>query len=76
MLPHYCIITAQAIIVLLLMPKYFVQVLTDRENYFVKNPDHKSLVQQNNIFKKKVIFYQPDSSEQLPYCHKPILKTI
>jgi len=56
MLLHYCIITAQAIIVLLLMPKYFVQVLTDRENYFVKNPDHKSLVQQNNIFKKKVIF--------------------
>jgi len=56
MLPHYCIITAQAIIVLLLMPKYFVQVLTDRENYFVKNSDHKSLVQQNNIFKKKVIF--------------------
>jgi len=56
MLLHYCIITAQAIIVLLLMPKYFVQVLTDRENYFVKNSDHKILVQQNNIFKKKVIF--------------------
>lgn len=50
------LITTQAIIVLFLMPTYFVQVLMDRENYFVNNRDHKSLVQQNNIFKKKVIF--------------------
>lgn len=56
MLPHYCIITTQAIIVSFLMPKYFVQVLMDRENYFVNNRNNKSSVQQNNNIKKKVIF--------------------
>lgn len=77
MLPHYCIITKLAIIVSFLKPKYFVQDLMGRAIYFGNNHDHKSSVQRNNNSKrKKSYFYQPDSSEQLPYCNKTILKTI
>ncbi len=64
---HYCFLSQAKL--------FCVQDLMGRAIYFGYNHDHKSSVQRNNNNKgEKSYFYKPDSSEQLPYCYKPILK--